>query len=158
SSLDAPKDLKTLTNLTLNLNGSSVSSLDALKDLKRVTNLTLGLGSSSVSSLDAIKDLKTLTHLTLNLVGTRVSSLKAIKDLRRLTDLMLDLGGDRVGSRRISNFDVIKGLKGLTNLRARPVSVAPVPSAALHATLRLPNSPVADLSPLESFENLETLN
>jgi len=50
SSLDALKELG-LTTLTLNLGGRG--SLDALKELKTLTTLTLNVYATSVSSLDA---------------------------------------------------------------------------------------------------------
>jgi hypothetical protein len=115
SSLDALKDLKGLTTLTLNLsnsnsNSSSISSLDALK-LEGLTTLTLNLSnSSSVSSLDPLKNLKGLTTLTLDL-GNSVSSLDALKNLNGLTTLTLDFGYSSV-----SSLDALKDLKGLTTL------------------------------------------
>jgi hypothetical protein len=104
-SLDALKDLKGLTNLTL---GGNVGRLDALKDLKGLTNLTLNLGSN-FGSLDALKDLKGLTNLTLNL-GGNVGTFDALKDLKGLTNLTLNLGGN------FGSLDALKDLKGLTNL------------------------------------------
>jgi hypothetical protein len=113
SNLDALNNLEGLTNLTLFLSDSSVNSLDALRVLKGLTHLTLFLNDSSVNSLDALRVLKGLTHLTLFLNDSRVSNLDALKDLKNLTNLTLGLDG------RVNSLDLLKDLwdlKGLTNL------------------------------------------
>ena len=114
-----------------------VSSLDALKELKGLTSLRLDLESSGVSSLDALRELKGLTSLVLSFGSTvGVSSLDALKELKGLTSLTLDVAGT-------SDISVpaLKELKGLTSL-----------------TLSLTNSNVNDLSFLQNFDKLDSLD
>jgi hypothetical protein len=59
-------------------------SLDALKELKGLTQLTLDLrANSGVTSLDALKELNGLTQLTLSLWGTRVTEIAPIMGMAK---------------------------------------------------------------------------
>jgi transcriptional regulator with XRE-family HTH domain len=152
-SLDVLKDLKGLTNLTLDLSGSSVGSLDVLKDLKGLTNLTLDLSGSSVGSLDALKDLKGLTNLTLDLSGTNVGSLDALKDFKGLASLTLNLSDSKVRS-----LDALKDLKGLISLTLYLTNAVVDSLEALKdLTLNLTSINVGGLDALRNFKDLKGL-
>ena len=138
TSLDALKDLKGLTALTLDLTDmSSVTSLDALKDLKGLTTLSLDLSrNSGTTSLDALKDLTGLSSLSLNLSESIITSLDALKDLKGLTTLSLNLSESSVRS-----FDAVKDLKGITTL-----------------SLNLSSSKVTSLDALKDLKGLTSLS
>jgi transcriptional regulator with XRE-family HTH domain len=169
SNLDALKELKGLTTLTLELGASSVSNLDALKELKGLTTLTLSLNGSSVSNLDALKELKGLTNLTLDPRGSSVSNLDALKELKGLTTLTLDLAVlAGAGSSSVSNLDALKELKGLTTLtldlsasgrvnRVSNLDALKELKGLTTLTLDLAGSSVSNLDALKELKGLTTL-
>ncbi|MFN7927387.1 MAG: hypothetical protein U0Y68_05485 [Blastocatellia bacterium] len=52
------KELKGLTQLSLNLSFCKVNNVDVLKELKSLTQLSLVLGDSEVSNVGVLKELK----------------------------------------------------------------------------------------------------
>jgi AAA ATPase domain len=73
-------------------------------------SLTTASNSNSIAGLTSLSRCRSLKKLSLNLASSEVSNVEVLKELKGLTQLSLSL------SSQVSNVEVLKELKGLTHL------------------------------------------